>query len=110
MRGADALATAGADTSGRVIVTGGGARSAAYRQLLADATGATVHVSTSVEAVADGAALQAAACLHGDDVRDVRDARAAELLPDTEPRPGVASEELFARYLAAAEWRGGDRP
>ncbi|NYD56805.1 hypothetical protein BKA08_001043 [Nocardioides marinisabuli] len=73
------------------------------------ATGATVHMSTSVEAVADGAALQAAACLHGDDVRDVRDARAAELLPDTQPRPGGALEELFARYLAAAEWRGGDR-
>ena len=110
LRGAGALAAAGADTSGRVIVTGGGARSAAYRQLLADATGALVHVSTSVEAVADGAALQAAACLLGEDVRVVRDARAAELVPDTEPRPGGAAGELFARYLVAAEWRGGDRP
>lgn len=110
LRGATALSEAGADTTGRVIVTGGASRSPAYRQLLADGTGAMVHVSTSVEAVADGAALQAAACLGGDDVRAVRDARAASLVPDAAPRSSGAVAELFPRYLAAAAWRGGDRP
>ena len=109
LRGATALAAAGADTTGRVIVSGGAARSPAYRQLLADATGAVVHVSTTEEAVADGAALQAAACLSGEDVRAVRDARAAAVVPDTDPRGGAAAAELFPRYLAAAAWRGGDR-
>ncbi len=109
LRGATALAAVGADTTGRVIVTGGAARAPAYRQLLADATGALVHVSTSVEAVADGAALQAAACLSGEDVRTVRDSRAADLVPDTEPRSGSTATEMFPRYLAAADWRGGDR-
>ena len=109
LRGATALAEVGADTTGRVIVSGGAAASPAYRQLLADATGAVVHVSTSVEAVADGAALQAAACLSGEDVRAVRDSRAAPVVPDTDPRAGSAATEMFPRYLAAAEWRGGDR-
>ena len=110
LRGATALAAVGADTTGRVIASGGASRSLAYRQLLADATGAVVHVSTSVEAVADGAALQAAACLGGEDVRAVRDSRAAALVPDTDPRPQGATTERFDRYLATAAWRGGDRP
>ncbi|MGA8209176.1 MAG: xylulokinase [Nocardioidaceae bacterium] len=110
LRGASALAGAGANTTGRVIVTGGGARSPAYRQLLADGTGATVHLSTSSEAVADGAALQAAACLGGDDVREVRDALAAPLIPDARPRADPAAAEAYHRYLTAAAWRGGDRP
>ena len=110
LRGATALTEAGADTSGRVIVSGGGAKSPAYRQLLADATGAVVHVSTSEEAVADGAALQAAACLAGEDVRVVRDSRAAALERDTDPRPDGVATEMFRRYLAVAAWRGGDRP
>lgn len=107
--GAKALAAAGADTTGRVIVSGGASRSPAYRQLLADATGAVVHVSTCEEAVADGAAIQALACLHGADVRAARDANSASLVPDAEPRSEGAVAETFTRYLAAAAWRGGDR-
>lgn len=110
LRGARALAEAGADTTGRVIVTGGAARSPAYRQLLADAVGTTVHVSAAGESVAEGAALQALACLRGDDVREVRDAWSATLVPDASPRPDQgAVDERFARYLAATSWRGGDR-
>lgn len=109
LRGARALSEAGADTTGRVIVTGGASQSPAYRQLLADGTGATIHVSTSTEAVADGAALQAAACLTGADVRAVRDTRAAPLVPDAAARPS-AGTDTFHRYLTVASWRGGDRP
>ena len=109
LRGRDALMAAGADTGGRLVVAGGASRSAAYRQLLADLTGERVHVSRTREAVADGAALQALACLHGCDVRAVRDAWAAPLEPDVVPRAGAASAGTYERYLAAAAWRGGDR-
>jgi xylulokinase len=109
LRGRDALTAAGADTDGRLVVAGGAARSPAYRQLLADLTGERLHVSRAREAVADGAALQGLACLHGDDVRAVRDATAAPLEPDMTPRAGAASASAYERYLAAAAWRGGDR-
>jgi xylulokinase len=50
---------------GRVMLIGGGARSAAYRQVVADLTGRAVIVPTADELVARGAALQAAAVLTG---------------------------------------------
>ncbi len=43
----------------RVLVIGGGARSAAWRQLLADATGAVIQVPAETEAGCLGAAMQA---------------------------------------------------
>ncbi len=44
----------------RILVIGGGARSAAWRQLLADATGALIQVPAEDEAGCLGAAMQAA--------------------------------------------------
>ena len=43
----------------RILVIGGGSRSAAWRQLIADATGATVEVPLEAEAGCLGAAIQA---------------------------------------------------
>jgi len=43
----------------RILVIGGGARSAAWRQLLADATGAVIEVPAETEAGCLGAAMQA---------------------------------------------------
>jgi xylulokinase len=43
----------------RILVIGGGARSAAWRQLLADATGAVIQVPVEAEAGCLGAAMQA---------------------------------------------------
>jgi len=51
--------------SGRYVLTGGGARSGAYRQLLADLSGSTWNVLSDEEFVARGAALQAAAVVNG---------------------------------------------
>ncbi|MGE3689597.1 MAG: FGGY-family carbohydrate kinase, partial [Acidimicrobiia bacterium] len=48
---------------GRVLLTGGGARSAAYRQIFADLLGQEVTVADADESVATGAAVQAAAVL-----------------------------------------------
>ncbi len=42
-----------------ILIIGGGARSAAWRQLVADATGATIQVPTEEEAGCLGAAIQA---------------------------------------------------
>jgi xylulokinase len=110
LRGTAALEAVGAPTGGRTVVAGGASRSPAVRQLLADLTGAVVHTSRAVEAVADGAALQAAAVLHGRDVREVRDTFAAALDADSEPRDLPGRDEVISRYLRVADWRGGDRP
>lgn len=50
---------------GRIVVTGGGAKSRAYRQILADLTGKTIWVSPVGETAAAGAAIQAAAAVLG---------------------------------------------
>ncbi|HEX9259529.1 MAG TPA: xylulokinase [Acidimicrobiales bacterium] len=68
--GLDALA-AHADTGGRLLLVGGGARSAAYRQVLADLSGRPVAVPEADELVATGAAVQAAAVLDGSAPNDV---------------------------------------
>ena len=44
----------------RIVLIGGGARSAAWRQLLADATGALIQIPAEEEAGCLGAAVQAA--------------------------------------------------
>jgi xylulokinase len=54
-----------------VVLTGGGARSAAVRQVFADLCGLPVSVSTADEAVAAGACVQAAAVASGVTHHDV---------------------------------------
>jgi xylulokinase len=61
--GLDALSRAGVPTGGRLVLVGGGARSPAYRQLLADLSGRSVTVPHAAEHVATGACVQAAAVL-----------------------------------------------
>lgn len=100
--GLDALAVAGARVDGRLIVTGGGARSAAYRQLLADLSGRPVHTSTLPDTAAAGAAVQAGAVLLGRSVREVARAWAPPLHVAAEPRPGQGAAELRERYRAVA--------
>jgi xylulokinase len=96
--GLDALVAAGAPTGGRLIVTGGGARSAAYRQLLADLSGRPVHAAELPDAAASGAAVQAAAVLRGLRVSEVSAAWAPPLPVAAEPRAGQGGAELRERY------------
>ncbi len=100
--GLDALNRAGARTDGRLIVTGGGAKSPAYRQLLADLSGRLVHSADIAESAAAGAAVQAAAILQGRRVIDVAAAWAPPLPVVAEPRSGQADGELRERYRRAA--------
>lgn len=105
--GVDALTAAGVDLSGRLLLIGGGARSAAYQQVMAHLAGRPVAIPQVDEAVASGACVQAAAILTGTDPIAV----AAEwgigaALPVEAPNSPVATssmaaEEIRARYHAA---------
>jgi xylulokinase len=70
--GLDAL-SAFAPADGRLILVGGGARSRAYRQVLADLSGRAVLVPHGEEQVATGACVQAAAVASGVEPADVAD-------------------------------------
>jgi xylulokinase len=70
--GLDAL-SGFAPADGRLILVGGGARSAAYRRVLADLSGRAVLVPRNDEQVATGACVQAAAVVTGSDPSDVAD-------------------------------------
>jgi xylulokinase len=113
LRGDVCMNAAGIATSGRVLVTGGGARSTAYLQLLADLTGREVAIADPAdadEATARGAAVQAAAVLTRTDVRELRRAWAPRTAVVATPRPGTADlrEQLLERYLTVADWTGFD--
>ena len=113
VRGETLMNGAGIATSGRVLVTGGGARSVAYRQILADLTGREVVIADPAdadEATARGAAVQAAAVATGTGVREMRRAWAPRTEVVAAPRPGTDElrEQLMERYLAVADWTGYD--
>ncbi len=99
---------AGADhlgqCEGRVFLVGGGARSATYRQTVADLTGTNVIVPRDQELVARGAAVQAAAALLGTSIDEVMDAWALDAVhveaDTTIDRNGV--REAFAAAAAHA--------
>lgn len=63
--GAGPLLEESARLAGRVLLVGGGARSRAYRQVVADLVGRPVVVPHSTETVVTGAAVQAAAVFAG---------------------------------------------
>lgn len=101
--GLDALRAAGVETSGKLHLIGGGARSAAYRERAAVLHGESIVVPDDDETVALGAAVQAAAVAKG---RHPADAAADWPLGEgvlVEPSSGVDGKEIRARY---AEHRG----
>ena len=104
--GESRLNRAGVDTSGRLIATGGGARSAAYTQLLADLTGREVLLADAPEASARGACVQAAAVAAGRPIRDVLHAWAPPTTSAATPRPGseTARDGIRERYKQVAAW------
>ncbi|MFF3464094.1 xylulokinase [Streptomyces sp. NPDC001984] len=101
------LNAAGVATGGRLIATGGGARSAAYTQLLADLTSREVLVADAPEASARGACVQAAAIASGRAVRDVLREWAPATRPVAIPRPGSRSAREAA-YTVLAGWDAFD--
>jgi xylulokinase len=110
LHGLEALAGLGVPTDGRLILTGGGARSAAYRQLTADLCGRPVHLVGLQETAAAGAAVQAAAVLHGASVAEVANAWAPVVRPVAEPRSDEGAAQVLDRYRRLAGWDGLDTP
>jgi xylulokinase len=101
--GLDALA-AFAPADGRLILGGGGARSHAYRQVLADLSGRAVLVPRGEEQVATGACVQAAAVATGAEPADVADRWNLGSGEEIEPGPGsAAAAELRAAYARVRE-------
>jgi xylulokinase len=96
--GVEALMAAGVDVSGRVILTGGGAASPAYVQLLADILDRPVHIATETKSAALGAAVQAAAAFHGVSVSEIQQRWAPKLMTAADPRRDQACDELRSRY------------
>jgi xylulokinase len=109
LTGLEALADLGVATNGRLILTGGAARSVAYRQLLADLACRPVYVADLDETAAAGAAVQAAATLLEAKVADVASAWAPAVRQVAEPRPEADAEALLARYHTVAAFDGLDR-
>ena len=96
----DALRGQGVEVE-RVLLIGGAAASAAVRSMAADLFGVPVHVPTSGEYVALGAARQAAATLAGSDLPEWEVRTETVVEPDDAARE--ASAELRGRY---ADLRG----
>jgi xylulokinase len=99
---AEPLTARSTATDAQVFLVGGAARSDAYRRVVADLTGRPVVVPATEELVACGAAAQAAAVLHGCDVRELATAWALGRGTTVEPDPTVDGEAIRAAYASAA--------
>ncbi len=100
--GLDALTGAGvAVDSGRTLLVGGGARSRAYRHVLADLSGRPVTVPHTGELAAAGACVQAAAVLAGADPAEVAAAWGLGAGITVDPDDGVDAAGVRAAYDAA---------
>jgi xylulokinase len=105
--GLDALAGLAA-TDGRVFLVGGGARSLAYRQVLADLSGRAVVVPRTDEHVAAGACVQSAAVLSGTPPGEIAQQWALDTGDVVEPGP--AAESASDVRAAYAELRDATAP
>jgi xylulokinase len=106
LAGVDALERCDVDTGGRVLAVGGGARSALYRQVLADLSNRQViTLDPAVDRVAVGAAAQAAAVLtqENPDVVGAAWASADPVVVTTDPSISASqATELRDRYRSFA--------
>jgi xylulokinase len=111
LSGVDALERCGVDVDGRLLAVGGGARSALYRQVLADLSSRQIlTLDPAVDRVAVGAAAQAAAAVSGTSPDLVGAAWAAneKVVVVTDPKiDTMRSAELRDRYRSLAQRHEG---
>ncbi len=100
--GVDSLRAVGVETSGRLLLTGGGARSGAYRRVAADLYGAPVVIPDAEEVVAAGAAVQAASVLTGATPDEVAHRWGLGRGTTVEPAEGVDGSIVRTAYHRAA--------
>lgn len=108
LEGLDRLRDLGVAIDGRLLLVGGGSRSRAYRQRCADLHGEPIVVPHTDEAVAAGAALQAAAVLTGDGMAEFAERWRLGHGEDVAPTDGGGAT-VRAAYAAALESAGIDR-
>jgi xylulokinase len=102
LAGADELARWSPGVAdGRVFLIGGGAHSAAYRQIVADLIGRPVTVPHTEELVACGAAAQAAVVLTGRSFADIATAWQLGAGTTTEPNSAVDGARVRDAYASA---------
>lgn len=97
LAGADHLPT----TNGTVFLVGGGARSRAYRHVVADLIGRPIHVPADAELVTRGAALQAAAVLNSVTIGEMATAWGSPVGETVEPADDVDAMAIRAAYARA---------
>ncbi len=103
----DGLDALGGST-GRLLLVGGGSRSAAYRRRLADIAGRTVTTPDADEAVAVGAAAQAAVVASpGTAFDDIASAWSLGAGDEIEPDETVDGDTVRARYREASAFDDG---
>lgn len=103
--GLDALAAAGVPLRGEAIhLVGGGARSRAYQQLVADLSGVPVVVPGGDGHVATGACVQAAAVLHGTRPDAVAAGWGLGAGDTVEPDAAAPSADVRAAYAKIRDW------
>ncbi len=100
--GFDALTAVTGTSPDRIVLVGGGARSPAYRRILADLSGLEVLVPSPDEHVATGACVQAAAVLTGRSIPDVQGAWNLGAGSTTEPDATVDRDAVRHAYHRAA--------
>jgi xylulokinase len=103
LAGLDALMAAGVDTSGRLLLIGGGARSSAYQKRAANLHGAPIVVPADDETVATGAAVQAAWVLVGQSALAVAESWHLGEGVTIEPDAGGGTAEIRDRYRSLAD-------
>jgi xylulokinase len=89
--------------NGRLFLIGGGARSAAYRRVLADLTQRPVCIPPDPQYVARGACAQAAAVLRSCEVAQVTDAWSTQIPEIVEPDLAVDAHGIRTAYRMKAE-------
>jgi xylulokinase len=87
----------------RALLVGGGARSAAYRRILADLSGLEVAVPDATELVAAGACIQAAAVATGRQPAEVAAAWGRGSQVTVEPTPGFDPGPVREAYREARD-------
>ncbi|NRG43046.1 xylulokinase [Rathayibacter sp. VKM Ac-2835] len=97
----------GVSTDGTIIAVGGGAKSPAYTQILADVLQREIFTADVPESTARGAAVQAAAVAAGASVVSVRDEWAPETTIIAQPR--THTRDPWQRYTATASVTTLDR-
>jgi xylulokinase len=109
LAGADAIAALGLELTGRLLVTGGGSRSPAYCQFLADLAQREVSALDLPDATVRGAALQAAAVLTENSLELLQARWTPQPARLVAPRP-AAAEIVRARFAELSAWPRHRRP